>query len=388
MKNGSAFPLVLIAFLTLCALYAPQPLLPDYAQAFAISETRAALLIAVALLPLSVAPLSFGALLQRFASARVLQAATFALAVLVGAQAAVHSFAGLVGLRLLQGVAVAAILTSLMTHIAAFARGGEVPRIMAWYVAATILGGFLGRLLAGFSAEYVSAGFYFVGLGSALAGGGVTLSRLERRRPSRVQQERGGRQAFTDVLRTGRYVRIYALVFCLFFTFSALMNFLPFRLQELPEGASGVLTGLLYGGYLVGMAVSLKAPQLARRLGGEARAAVAGAALGFVALIVAALPVIWALFAAVVLICGSMFLVHSLAAGWVNRAAGGRGGVINGLYVALYYAGGVLGAYAPGFVYERWGWNAFLVVLALMVGGGQVAALRWWRRERASAADT
>jgi YNFM family putative membrane transporter len=94
-----------------------------------------------------------------------------------------------------------------------------------------------------------------------------------------------------------------------------------------------------------------------------------------------------ALFGAVVLMCIAMFMTHSIAAGWINRAGGSRGSLINGLYVAVYYAGGVLGAYVPGFAYERFGWGAFLLVLATMLVGAQVAAIRWWRAERAASSE-
>ena len=385
MQKGSAFPLVFTAFLAIAVLYAPQPLLPRFAQSYGISETRAALLVAVVLFPLSVAPLSFGALLQRWPSARVLEGSMFALALLVAAQAANPSFGVLVGIRLLQGVAVAAILTALMTHIATFAREGTMPRIMAWYVAATILGGFLGRVLAGLTTAYASWSVFSVTLSGCIVLGGLTLSRLSHEAPSDTHPPDEERARFRDVLRTPRYLRIYALIFCLYFSFSAFMNFLPFRLQVVRPGASEVLTGLLYGGYVAGIGVSLKAPALARWIGGEAPAAWTGTAIGVGALLVAFITATWALFGAVVLMCIAMFMTHSIAAGWVNRAGGSRGSLINGLYVAVYYAGGVLGAYVPGFAYEHVGWGAFLLVLGIVLVGAQGAAWRWWRVERAAA---
>lgn len=387
MKKGTAFPLILAAFLAIAVLYAPQPLLPRFARMYDVPETRAALIVAVVLLPLSVAPLSFGALLQRLPSADVLRGSMGVLAVLVVAQAAAPSFAIFVGLRLLQGVAVAAILTALMTYIATFASGGTMPRIMAWYVAATILGGFMGRVLAGLTVAYASWGFFSLALSGAIAAGAFTLSRLERQAPSEAQAPGDDTARFRDVLRAPRYLRTYTLIFCLYFGFSAFMNFLPFRLQAVHPGASELLTGLLYGGYVVGIGVSIKAPALARWGGGEAKTAWAGTAIGLSALLVARIGATEALFGAVVLMCIAMFMTHSIAAGWINRAGGSRGSLINGLYVAVYYAGGVLGAYVPGFVYERFGWGAFLLVLAIMLVAAQGAAIRWWWAERAASSE-
>ena len=52
-----------------------------------------------------------------------------------------------------------------------------------------------------------------------------------------------------------------------------------------------------------------------------------------------------------------MFTVHSVLSGYVNHLARRRKGVVNGLYVSLYYAGGTLGSYLPVVIYEARGWN-------------------------------
>jgi len=385
LKNGTAFPLILTAFLAIAVLYAPQPLLPYFAETYGITESRAALIVAVVLVPLSMAPLSFGALLQRFPSATVLPASMGALGLFVVIQAAELSFALLIGVRLLQGLAVAAILTAIMTHIAAVARGHAMSRLMAWYVAATILGGFLGRLGAGVVTTYASWPLFSLGLGGAILLSVVPLARLERAESATPDGARGERARFRDVLRVPRYLRTYALIFCLFFVFSALMNFLPFRLQAVQAGASEVLTGLLYVGYVAGIAATLKGPDLARWIGGAGRTALAGTVIGLCALGVAGIAATWALFAAVVLMCIAMFMTHGIAAGWINQAGGSRGSLINGLYVAVYYAGGVLGAYVPGIVYERAGWTAFLALLGVLSCAAVGAASRWWWAERTMA---
>ena len=382
MYKGTAYPLILTAFLAIAVLYAPQPLLPRFAATYGISESRAALVVAVVLVPLSIAPLSFGALLQRLPSATVLQTSTGVLAGLVVVQAAELSFSVLIAVRLLQGVAVAAILTAIMTHIAAVAHGHAMARLMAWYVAATILGGFLGRLGAGVVATYASWTLFSLVLGGAIVLSVFPLMRLKRSPSTPSDLRQVERARFRDVLRVPRYLRTYALIFCLFFVFSALMNFLPFRLQTVQSGASELLTGLLYVGYTAGMVASLKGPALARRIGGAGRTALAGTLIGLGALGVAGVAATWALFAAVVLMCIAMFLTHGIAAGWINRAGGSRGSLINGLYVAVYYAGGVLGAYVPGIVYEHAGWTAFLALLGALGCAAVGAAGRWWWAER------
>lgn len=86
------------------------------------------------------------------------------------------------------------------------------------------------------------------------------------------------------------------------------------------------------------------------------------------------------LFGAMFLFCGAMFLVHATASGFLNSRATASKGVVNGLYVAFYYAGGTVGSYAPGFVYKAWGWNVFLAALLLVALTG--LGLAWSCRTR------
>lgn len=43
-----------------CVLYAPQPMLSELAERFMVSEAEAGLLVSVTLIPLAIAPLSYG----------------------------------------------------------------------------------------------------------------------------------------------------------------------------------------------------------------------------------------------------------------------------------------------------------------------------------------
>ena len=66
------------------------------------------------------------------------------------------------------------------------------------------------------------------------------------------------------------------------------------------------------------------------------------------------------LIAQVFVMCLGMFVIHTLAASEVNHNARSLGGVVNGLYVSLYYAGGAFGAWLMGYIYELFGWTLFL----------------------------
>src|SRR5690606_25994967 len=126
------------------------------------------------------------------------------------------SFTALLGLRLVQGLLLPAIFTSLMMYVALAAAPHQRAREMAHYVAASILGGYLGRLLAGLGAAYVDwrAVFYLLAAGLLLAA--WPLGRLAA--PVAATPAEGPRlRGALRVLRAGGYLRVYVVVFALFF---------------------------------------------------------------------------------------------------------------------------------------------------------------------------
>ncbi len=87
----------------------------------------------------------------------------------------------------------------------------------------------------------------------------------------------------------------------------------------------------------------------------------------------------------VFVMCLGMFLIHTLAAAEVNHNAKTLGGVVNGLYVSAYYAGGAFGAWVTGYVYEVFGWTAFISTLACVGLIGLFMMLRYRRLSTAGA---
>jgi YNFM family putative membrane transporter len=373
-------PLVMaVTVLVYAVLYAPQPLLPLFGRRFATSESAAALLVTLALLPLSVAPLLYGYVLESVSPARLLRVSVLGLALLELGFAAADSFPLLLGLRLGQGLLLPAALTSLMTHVAASAREGRLPQAMSSYVAASIVGGWLGRLLGGMGAAYVHWRAPFALLGASLLLCGWVLR--DARAEAGAQPARPHPRLVLEVLRDRTSAAMYATAFCVFFVFAGLLNFVPFRLAELRPGAAGAWSGFIYTGYLLGAATALGSRRLAGWLGGEGRALVAGFTAYLAALALTLVPHLWTFFGALSGFCAAMFLVHVVAAGVVNRRAERGHGIVNGLYLVAYYSGGTLGSYLPGLVYERAGWTPFVWVLLGVAAAGLGVALAFRRLE-------
>jgi MFS transporter, YNFM family, putative membrane transport protein len=350
--------------LALSALYAPQPLLPLIVAEFGVNREAAAFLTTVSFIPLSIAPLFYGYLLESVAPRRMLRSAVLLLALSEVAFFAATSFPLLVAIRFFQGLLIPAMLTALMTYISRENDGAGVSRAIAIYVAATILGGFLGRAGSGLIASLFGWRASFLVLAASLLLCFFLLKRLKAQVPMNLAKP--SPRLLLEIVRRPFFLRMYLVVFCLFFIFAAVMNFIPFRLTEISEGADAFRIGMVYSGYLMGIVASLGAARLARRLGGEHRVLLLGLSLFALALLGLAAPLPELLFLDMFLFCAAMFLVHATASGLVNQRARDNKGVVNGLYVSFYYAGGTFGSILPGFAYRAFGWEAFLFVLLVV----------------------
>jgi MFS transporter, YNFM family, putative membrane transport protein len=346
-------------------IYGPQPILPALQAEFSLSESTAGLVVASVLIPLGVAPLFYGFLLEVLAAKRLMLAAVAGLAVCELGMAWAETYPVFLGLRLCQGLVIPAALTAMMTHLSATHQGAQLQRALATYISSTILGGFLGRLLTGLFSTAFGWRSSFVIFGLALLGCLVLLAALEPAPTAAVERLRPADAL--DQLRRPGFLRVYVMVGLAFFVYAALPNFLPFRLRELDASISEVRIGLTYSGYLLGLFISLFAPSLVARLGGEGRALTRGLT-GFLAgTLLFLIPEPTAIVGVMFLLCSSMALIQAVSPGYVNRRAGPRKGVTNGLYISFYYTGGALGAYLPGLVYKSLGWTALVISLALVV---------------------
>lgn len=361
LPPGKLLVVLYITTLTFASFYAPQPLLPALRDEFGVSQAAASLLITVTLLPLSFAPMLYGVLLGSVSTRRLLLATVSLLAASELPIVLAPSYGVVLGARIAQGLLLPAILTALMSYVAAHSSGQGLQRAMSLYIGSTIFGAFAGRLAAGLLATLVGWRFAFAVLGCAILAGLPPLLRRQESRKTGFTRLRLNQVA--GVLRTPGVLRIYLLVFCGFFSLAAMLNFLPFRIIELHPGASEARIALMYAGYFIGIGLSLGSRRVVALCGGEIRAIQLGLAFYLAVAPLLAVPSEPVIFVAMGLFCGGMFLVQTTAPGVINRLVPGGGGVVNGLYLSFYYAGGALGSYLPGFVYRRFGWTAFVLSL-------------------------
>ena len=359
-------------FLSFCTLYTPQPMLPLLSAEFGVSPTASALLVTVTLAPLGLAPIVYGYFLQAIPARSMLRVAVFLLIVNQLAFFAATEFWHLLALRFAQGLLLPAIFTSLMTYCATMAPPDKVQKTMGLYIGATILGGFLSRALGGFFADLLGWHWVFVVMGLMLMPVWVLLRHLDA--DAEINFQRLDLRSVKRVLGNPLYRNCYLVLFGVFFVFAGVLNLLPFRLAEIDPSLGPLAASLLYTGYLVGIPVAIVSVQLIRAFGNIRRALLAGLAANAVGLIAYALSDTVVLFATMVVFASGMFFIHAVLSGLVNELATEHKGVVNGLYVSVYYLSGALGSWLPGYVYLGLGWEILVLLSALMLFGVAVFA--------------
>lgn len=371
--------ILIITALTTAVLYAPQPLLPLFSKLFAVRGSSAALLITLAFAPLALAPLCYGYVLESLSPVRILRMSVLTLALSEIVFAFSWTYPVLLVIRIIQGLTIPAILTSLMTYISIETPAHKLQRMLSFYIAATITGGFMGRLSSGVLTAFLGWRPFFCFLGVALLVCYLWVPVNEVRRPPLPNLLK--RHGLWLVLLERRFRRAFIVTSCAFFVLASVMNFVPFRLVQIAPNSPEFLFGLLYTGYLAGVFSSLMAGRIKEWYGSEENAIIAGLVGLGASLILLLVPIVTVVMLSLFLVSAAMFLVHTLAAKRVNRLALSNKGIVNGLYVSSYYAGGMIVSYLPGLVYERYGWSFFIATLGVVIVFGAFNALLMKRTE-------
>ena len=381
--------LFLAGFATFSLLYCVQPLLPEFARAFAISPAQSALALSVSTACLAVSTVLSGALSEGF-DRRRLMFISMALAALCNLAAClVPQWHALLAARALEGILLGGVPAVSMAYLAEEIAPNGLGLAIGLSVSGNALGGMLGRVgmsaVTGFwSWRHALALLSVIDLACAL--GFVWLLP-----PSRNFVRRAGLgaryhlRAWGQHLRSKELLALFVVAFGLMGVFVSIYNYAGFLLGGAPYHMSQLQIGHIFYAYLFGIVASPVAGALADWLGrGPVLiAATLAAALG-VALTM--LHPVAAIVTGIVFTTVGFFVGHSVASSWVGRLAAQAKGHASALYLWCYYMGSsVLGAGA-GWFWSRGGWNgvaavclatlAVVLVLALgvqrLTGGSKI----------------
>ena len=368
---------------TFALLYSTQALLPELARAFSVSAAQSTLSLSLTTAGLGISLLVAGAASELLGRTRLIHLSLVAAGVIGVACALAPNWDVLLGLRLLQGVALAGLPATATAYLREELHSGTYARAAGLYVGGTALGGMTGRLVTGAVADL--AGWRWALAAIAVLGllcASVVILTLPPSRNFTPAPARVGhlaamtRRAVSDPA----LLALYAVGACSMGAFVAVYNAMGFRLTAAPFHFSVGVAGLVFLVYPVGTLSSTVAGRLAERFSRRAVIPVGCLAAGAGVLIT--LP---GSLAAVVLglavMTAGFFAVHGVASGWVPvraHAGGVPAGQAASLYLFAYYLGSSVFGSVSGRAWALGAWPAVaaLSVLLLAVSGLLSAWLR------------
>lgn len=190
---------------------------------------------------------------------------------------------------------------------------------MSLFITGTILGGLFGRVLAGVFATYWSWQVFYYGLAAALL---LTAFFLPKNTASvKTRYATLHINSVIQAFKTAGVFKLYLSIFCLFFSFVALLNYLPFMVKTLLGEANEMLLGLMYCGFIMGAVTSLNAQRFIRLLGEAKRVMLLGYSCFLLAIALLFMPKVSVIFAARCFWYIRLLLPKSITAAKITKAS-------------------------------------------------------------------
>lgn len=368
---------------TFVLLYDTQALLPELSREYAVTPAQATLTLSLATAGLGAALLVAGPASERIGRTRLIVGAVWAASLLALLCPLAPSWPALLGLRLLQGVALAGLPAVATAYLREELHPTAQARAAGLYIGGTALGGMAGRLLTAPVAEaygwrWGMAAAALFALACAVV---VTLAlpasqHFHRRAPGQLHLAAMSRAALTDpALRA-----LYLLGACAAGALVAVYNALGFRLTSGPYDVGLGAFSLIYVVYVLGTVSSTISGHLADRFGRRAILPT-GCALAIAGVLLTLVPWLPAIVLGIAGLTAGFFVIHGLASGWVAARAhllGASPSQAAAFYLCAYYAGssvfGSLGSSA--WVSAGWPGVGTLALALLLATAWLARALR------------
>jgi YNFM family putative membrane transporter len=373
----ASFALFLAGFATFAGLYDVQPLLPAFAAQFGVAPATASLALSASTVMLAVSLFAAGSISESLGRKLPMVASVFGSAAVTFGCAAVPNFATLLGLRVLEGIAISGVPAVAMAYISEEVAPEALGFSMGLYIAGTAIGGMSGRFLVGFVADAHGwrAALIAVGaLGLVCAIGVLVLLPASRGFVPQAQSLRGHVAAYRAHVRDGGLPWLYATSFIIMGAFVTIYNYLGFHLAAPPFSLSQSAIGAIFIVYLVGVAASAIMGRLADRYG---RRNVLWISEGiFMAGVLATLSHdIVTIVTGMAILTFGFFGAHSVASSWVGRRATINRAHATALYLFAYYIGSSVIGSLGGIVYSAAGWDGLVYAVAALLSIALIIAI-------------
>ncbi|MDE1146758.1 MAG: MFS transporter [Azospirillaceae bacterium] len=362
--------LFVAGFSTFATLYCVQPLLPDFARAYAITPPMASLSLSVTTAALAFALLLAGALSDRSGRKGVMVASLALSGGLGLASACAPTWTLFLVLRALAGLALGGLPAVAMAYVSEEVNPKSAGLTMGLYIGGTAMGGMGGRILTvlitDFSNWRVAVGL----VGAVGIAGAITVAVALP--PSRHFHQREGGflagliEAWRLHLSDGGLLALFATGFLAMGAFVTVFNYVGFRLQAPPLSLPPATVAVLFLVYIFGIVSSPLFGGLTGRFG-TGRVLVASSVLMAAGLAIMDITRLDTLAVGLGLFTFAFFGVHSVASGWIGQRAKQHRGQASSLYLFAYYMGSTLAGTTGGYFWHEWEWTGITLFVGTLL---------------------
>jgi predicted MFS family arabinose efflux permease len=365
----------LIGFLTLVDLFATQAILPTLAMAYGVTPAAMGFAVNASTIGMAIAGLLVALVSRHINRRHGAWVCLVLLAIPTVLLAGMPEIGTFTALRIMQGVFMSSAFTLTMAYLAEQCSARDTAGALAAYITGVVASNLIGRLVSATVADHLglAANFYVFALLN-LAGAALVFVSLTQTTPLTAMPagKRSIFESWTNHLRNGPLLAGFGIGFFILFAFIGTFTYVNFELTRPPLMLSPMALGLVYLVFLPAMFTTPMAGRVRQRFGTRPAlwGALAAAGAGLPMLLVPSLPVV---LLGLALIGAGTFFAQAVTTAFISRAAAADRGAASGIYLACYYLGGLAGSALLGQLFDRLGWTA--CVLGIAIALALIAAL-------------
>jgi MFS transporter, YNFM family, putative membrane transport protein len=378
-----------IAFLTVVDLFATQALLPTLATHYHVKPAAMGLAVNACTLGMAAGGLLIALAGQGIDRRRGIAASLLILSVPTVLLALAPNLWVFAGLRIVQGLCMASAFGLTLAHLGENYSPDETAGAFAAYITGNVTSNLIGRLVAAGVVDHAGLAANFVVFSLLnFAGAALALATIRRVKiPAEAQITDAAfapmtvNTAWSHHLRQPELRAAFGIGFCILFAFIGTFTYINFVLVAPPLSVGMMTLGFAYFAFLPSIFTTPLAGFVGQRIGHQ-RALGLGLAIALAGLPLLVAPRLSMVLAGMMLVAAGTFFVQALATGFVARAAKHNRAAASGLYLASYFAGGLIGTALLGQIFDRLGWGATVIGIAAALLTAAMLTLRLLASDR------
>lgn len=369
--------LALSGLAELASLFFIQPLLPVLAVEYDVPVSQVSIILSAETALLAIGLLFTGTLSDHYGRKKLIIVSLLLGGLLTMLCPLVESWAMLVALRAVIGLALSGIAAAATAYISEEVAPVVAGVVTGYFVFGNSMGGMSGRIVASQLIDHISINTIFYGFAISLILVALLVYFLlpasQNFKPTQNLNVLRVVKGAASHFKNKKLALAFVISFIIFGVFTSLYNYLAFFLKGEPFHISPANADLLSFSFALSFFTAPQAGRLSAKYGSMRvlRALFVMMALGM--LLTLTSNVVTFIIGAVIF-TGCFFGCHSIGLSWVSKNATHARGQAVALYLFFYYMGGSVIGFVNGFVFHSMGWQGMTgFIIALLAVGAVVA---------------